>query len=84
MFHTQEDTMMMIAIAVRVLVLSAVLLAGCSATDPVLLRHPQTGKTVRCGPYSYHQGIGSLEGAIQLERGCVSDFQRQGYERVME
>lgn len=26
-------------------------LAACAYTDPILLRHPETGKIVQCGPY---------------------------------
>jgi hypothetical protein len=58
------------------------LLAGCS-TDPVLLRHPQTGKTAQCGPYSATKSSAKIA-AVELERGCIADYQRQGYERVME
>ena len=60
------------------------LLAGCAEPDVVSLRHPSTGKTAQCGPYTYNQGLGSRESAVLQERGCVADFQRQGYERVME
>ena len=56
-------------------------LAGCS-TDPVLLRHPVTGKTVQCGPYGATIAVQRIE-ALERERGCVQDYQRQGYERVM-
>jgi hypothetical protein len=59
-----------------------VLLAGCAATAAVFLRHPKTGETVQCGPYPY-TGYTATAVAIQ-ERGCIEDFQRQGYERVMK
>jgi hypothetical protein len=51
------------------------LVAGCGS-DPVRLRHPQTGETVQCWPY--HPVYEATE------RGCIEDYQRQGYERVME
>ena len=58
------------------------LLAGCQ-TDPVHLRHPQTGKRVQCGPYPAYSFQHQMASANQ-ERGCIEDYQRQGYERVME
>jgi hypothetical protein len=60
-----------------------VLLSGCQ-TDPVLLQHPQTGKKVQCGPYSDTGNEASIGAATVRERGCIEDYQRQGYERVME
>ena len=59
-----------------------VLLVGCTS-DPVLLRHSKTGKTVKCGPYpTFH--FPDKAAAVQRERGCIEDYQRQGYERVMD
>jgi hypothetical protein len=52
------------------------LLVGC--TDAVHLRHPETGKTVKCGPYYVNVTT------VARERGCIEDYQRQGYQRVME
>lgn len=49
-------------------------LTGCA--DPILLRHPETGETVQCGPYAKND--------FQRERACVQDFQQQGYQRVMK
>lgn len=46
------------------------------------LHHPQTGHTVKCGPY-YAVGIYSHAAALR-ERGCIEDFIRQGYQRVPE
>jgi hypothetical protein len=57
------------------------MLTACS-TDPVLLRHHVTGKTVQCGPYAAFTAAENLS-AVDHERGCVQDYQRQGYERVM-
>ena len=58
------------------------LLAGCT-TDPVFLRHPQTGKNVQCGPYYYISDAVPYTVAVR-KKGCIEDYQRQGYERVME
>lgn len=57
-------------------------LVACG-TDPVLLRHSGTGKTIKCGPYSTTTREARLA-AVEHERGCILDYQRQGYERVME
>jgi len=54
-----------------------VVLAGC--TGPVILRHPETGKTVQCGPDDTAQ---SAEVACQRERDRIEHYQRQGYKRV--
>jgi hypothetical protein len=58
------------------------LLVGCTS-DEVHLRHPQTGKTVKCGPYSTTTREARFT-AVEHERGCIQDYQRQGYERVMD
>lgn len=57
------------------------LLVGCS-TDPVLMRHVVTGKTVTCGPYPKTLAVDRLV-VNERERGCIVDFQRQGYERAV-
>jgi len=54
-----------------------VVLAGC--TGPVILRDPETGKTVQCGPEDTEQ---SAEVAYQRQRACIEQYQRQGYKRV--
>ena len=54
------------------------MLTGCTST--VVLRHPQTGQTAKCGPY-YSFGLYYFM-ATERERTCVQDFQRQGFERV--
>ena len=52
----------MIAI-VLVLFLGCLLFAGCSS-ESVILRHPQTGATVTCGPYSHYGYFGALHAAV--------------------
>jgi hypothetical protein len=59
--------------------LAGFLVAGCMTTDPVLLRHPD-GRTVQCGPYDARP-INSMASAYR-ERGCIEDYQRQGFERA--
>jgi hypothetical protein len=54
-------------------------LAACS-TDPVYLKNTGTGAVVQCGPYAT-RGPSSTNAAWQ-ESQCISDYQRQGYERV--
>jgi hypothetical protein len=62
-----------------IIVLGLALLGGCTA---VYLRHPETGKTVKCGPYFGDPA--SDHSARLLKRGCIEDYERQGYERLME
>lgn len=59
-----------------------IVLAGCRpfSTDPVMLRHPKTGVTVQCGPYSYGTQTASAEAMREIK--CIEDYQRQGYQRV--
>ncbi len=62
-------------------------LAGCVfSTNPIILRHPETGQTVKCGPYRYSHLIfeQSPRTALERERACITDYQRQGYERMPE
>jgi uncharacterized protein YcfL len=62
------------------LALTLLSLAGCLSTQTVLLRHPQTGVVMKCGPYRYSTPIA---GAVTMEHlKCIEDYQRQGYERV--
>lgn len=59
------------------------LLAGCVAmTDPIALRHAD-GRIVKCGPYQAYEWGGGPSTASAIREGqCISDFQRQGFERV--
>jgi hypothetical protein len=50
---------------------------GC--IGPVILRDPQTGKTVQCSPDDTNE---SAEVAYQRQRDCIENYQRQGYKRV--
>lgn len=59
------------------LALVILVLPGC--TSAVTLRHPQTGATVKCGPFAFIQST-----AAEREARCIQDYQRQGYERVPE
>jgi hypothetical protein len=78
-----------------VLVLLCAGLVGCTAithyTDPVVLRHAQTGVSVTCGPYLYTptpgvNRFGQTRAAVlrQIKADCREDFQRQGYVPVRE
>ena len=40
--------------------------------DTMTMRNPRTGETAKCGPPYY------------LQRDCVLDFQRRGWERVLD
>jgi hypothetical protein len=67
------------------------LLAGCgvlpilNAGPPIYLQHPGSGRKVACeaprmptGPFGVH----GTEPSAKVQRECVQDYQRQGYERV--
>ena len=62
------------------LLVPAVLLAACTTTQPVYLRHPQTGQTATCGPYNEDPVTASI--TLSRETRCITDYQRQGYERI--
>lgn len=66
---------------VLVIGLSA-LLVGCYATQAVVLKHPQTRKTVTCPSIGYAPVTAGAVTAEHLK--CIEDFQRQGFERVAE
>lgn len=62
------------------LLIPAVALAACTTTQPVYLRNPQTGETASCGPYNYDPVTANV--ALSRETRCISDYQRQGFERT--
>ncbi len=47
------------------------LLAGCAAPQTVMLQHPDTCRTVQCGPFE----------TLMEESQCLGDYQSQGYKR---
>lgn len=68
----------------RAIPLVAVVVLGACGTvqsDPVYLRHTETGEIVRCGPYST-LGVNRALAAAEFERNCVADYREQGYLRV--
>jgi hypothetical protein len=58
------------------LVLAALCLTAC--TSSIKLRHPD-GRQATCGGYFTGAPIGWQ--AAERERGCIQDYQRQGFER---
>ena len=65
-------------ISVRfVMVMGLALLSGCA---PVYLHHPETGTTVKCGPY--FEDPASDDSARLLKRGCIDGYERQGYDQI--
>jgi hypothetical protein len=60
-----------------VVVMGLVLLSGCA---PVYLHHPETDKTVTCG--HYFEDPASNHSARLLKRGCVENYERQGYDQI--
>ena len=63
---------------VLLLLLTAALTA-CQTT-PVYLQHPVTKETAKCGPYDAR--VAHYGTSVERERGCIQDFQRQGFERM--
>ena len=57
---------------------AAVVLAGCSTTETVMMQHPQTHEIARCAD-AYRRFIDG-EG-YQTQEECIADYQRKGYER---
>jgi len=55
-----------------------VLLGSC--TEPVKMRNAATGEIASCGPYK--NGIITGAWAAEREARCISDYQRQGFERM--
>ena len=65
-------------ISVRfVMIMGLALLSGCA---PVYLHHPETGNTVKCGPY--FEDPASAHSARLLKRGCIESYERQGYDQI--
>ena len=61
-----------------VMLFGIILAAGCTS---VALRHPETGEMVQCGPYL---GDPASDHSVRvLNRGCIEDYEKRGYERVM-
>src|SRR5437773_812098 len=59
--------------------LMAAALTGCQ-TAPVYLQHPVTKEIAKCGPYDAR--VAHYGSSVERERGCIQDFQRQGFERM--
>ncbi len=60
-----------------------VLVASCVSSEVVYLKNNVTGHVVQCGPYTRGGNIPAAQNATLSElRYCVTDYQRQGYERV--
>jgi hypothetical protein len=53
-------------------------LFGCGET--AYLKNPATGIVVTCGPYKL-SGVGGMAREA-AERGCIDDYERQGFMRV--
>ncbi len=49
------------------------ILAAC-APQTVMLQHPDTGKTVQCGPFE----------TLLEESQCLNEYQSKGYERSFD
>lgn len=62
-----------------IIVLLALALVGC--TSAVKMQKASTGETAQCGPYGFGLAFGGAQLAAR-ESQCISDYQRQGYERM--
>ena len=57
-------------------------LAGCVTSETVYLKNV-SNQMVKCGPYTNYGHIASANVTTHNQlRGCIVDYQRQGYERV--
>jgi len=58
------------------------LMIGCATSEKVIMFKPGTDETKVCGPYTTGGNIPTAAMiSNQKLRQCVSDYQRQGYER---
>ena len=53
-----------------------------SYTESIVLRHPDTGVMVACGPYPYALYSSMAAGYRAQRQQCVAQYQRQGYVRL--
>ena len=77
--HIINEMGLAIPTIIGVMLMGLALLGGCTS---VYLRHPETGKVVKCGPYLGDPA--SDHSASVLKRRCIEDAEGQGYERVTE
>ncbi len=57
-------------------------LVGCATSETVYLRNASS-QTVKCGPFTSSGNINAATAASHIKlRDCITDYQRQGYERV--
>ena len=55
-----------------------------SYTESIVLRHPDTGVTVACGPYPYALYSSMAAGYRAERQQCVARYQQQGYVRLVK
>ena len=65
----------MTIIRTPLLILTGILLVAC--TSSIVMRNPATGEVADCGGW----GIAAF-GTADLERDCVEDYQRQGWQHT--
>ena len=65
-----------------IIILMAIGLAGCATSETVYLIN-ESGNTVQCGPFTDYGAVNLANQTTEAQlRGCISDYQRQGYERA--
>jgi hypothetical protein len=64
----------------RVTAVGLVLLvmAGCAATETVMMQHPQTNEIAQCAE-GYRRFIGG--DGYRGQQDCIADYERQGFQR---
>jgi hypothetical protein len=60
----------------RQLFIVALCLSAAACTSAIKMKNPATGQIATCGPYADTWTTPEREGR------CISDYQRQGYQRV--
>jgi hypothetical protein len=75
-----QQTMGVRPLRIFLALVPAIALAACNTTQPVYLHNPQTGEAATCGPYNYDPVTANV--VLNREARCISDYQRQGYERA--
>ena len=64
------------------ILLTLTVIIGCATSEIVYLRN-NVGDLVQCGPYTNYGNIPNSVASSRIQlRDCISDYQRQGYERV--
>ena len=64
-----------------IILLAVGILGGCTYST-TYLKHPETGETVKCGPYKTG-GMGASANALR-EIACIDNSKARGYQRMSD